>query len=338
MQNRRAISIDAGCAILMVLFSPWIARACTIVPDTVEVGREFQVRVTDRDRPVIGLRLVLSTVTSPGSQPKVAIESFTNSGGYAHFSNLNPGSFWLSPDHDGGMGGTVVVYVSPSGPANKTLFLGWPSRAPLTVRSASGIIRWPDYYPNQVQGLVSLSLLEGISGREIEKSQTDSKGRFNFTHEIPSGIYFLRLNPSGLRGRSGEQMEGMIAIEVTGETKQSALDLDLGWSSCGLSYAQREIDPELKLDRICGVIADSEGGVVSNAQVMLLAGDEGAKTLEQSQSGTNGQFALLEQPDGTYQLLVKSPGFRPFLRVVHIKSAGQSGGCQQPMNIRLDAM
>jgi hypothetical protein len=338
MQNRRAISIGVSWAILTVFFSACITRACTIVPDTIEVGSKFQVRVTDRGRAVKGLRLVLSTVSSTGAQPKVVIDSFTNVEGYAQFLNLNSGSFWLSPDHDGGDADAILVYVSTSGPEDKTLFLGWPSRAPLTVRSASGILRGPDYYPNQVQAPISVSLLEGISGREIETTKTDSKGRFNFTNEIPSGIYFLRLNRSGLRGWSGEQMEGLIAIEVTGEAKWNALDLDLGWSSCGLSYAQREIDSELKLDKICGAIADSEGAVVSNAQVMLLANDENAKIFEQTKSETNGQFALREQPDGTYQLLVKSPGFRPFLRVIHFQSAGQSETCQQPISVRLDVM
>jgi hypothetical protein len=200
------------------------------------------------------------------------------------------------------------------------------------------MLRGPDYYPNQMQASLSVSLLEGISGREIETTKTDSKGRFHFTNEVPSGIYFLRLNPSGLRAGSGEQFGGMIAIEITSEAKQNAVDLDLGWSSCGLSYAQGEVYPELKLGKICGAVADSEGAVVSNARVMLLAGGEEAKILEQTQSGTSGQFTLLEQADGTYQLLVKSPGFRPFLRVIHIQSAAPSESCQQPIRIQLDVM
>jgi hypothetical protein len=338
MQNRCAISVSAGLATLVVIFSACIGRACTIVPETVEVGTEFQVKVTDRGRPVTGLRLVLSSSGWPGTQTKVVTVSFTNSDGYAHFSNLNMGSFWLASDHDAGIGDAVVVNVSPNGPANKILLLRWPSREPLTVRSASGILRGPDYYPAQVQGLFSISLLEGILGREIETTRSDRIGRFSFATEIPRGIYFLRVNPSGLSGWSGEQIEGMIAIEVTHEAMQGALDLDIGWTSCGLSYAQRGIYPELKLDKICGAVTDSEGAVVSNAQVTLLADGEDPKILEQTRSGTSGQFALLDPPDGTYQLLIKSPGFRPFLRLIRVQHIGKSGSCQQPLPIRLDVM
>jgi len=112
----------------------------------------------------------------------------------------------------------------------------------------------------------------------------------------------------------------------------------LDWTSCGLSYAQGVIYPELKLDKICGAVTDSEGAVISKAQVMLLADGEDAITLEQMQSGTHGQFAFVDQPEGTYQLLVKSPGFRPFLRIIHLQSAGISGSCQQPIPIRLEVM
>jgi len=338
MKNRRAISIVVGWAMLVVLLSAGIARACSVFPGTVEVGSKFQVKVTDRGHPVKGLRMVLSTESSTGEEHKVVTESFTDADGIAHFSNLSAGSFWLSADHDGGVGDAVVVNVSPKGPANKTFSIGWPSAAPVIVRSAAGIVRGPDYYSNPVQAFISISLLEGISGSEIEKTQSDSKGRFSFNSDLQPGIYFMRINPSGLRGWSGEQIEGMIVIEVAREAKENSLNLDLGWSSCGLSYSQREILPELKRDKICGAITDSEGTVVAKAQVMLLAGGEDAEILEQSQSGPNGQFALQEHPDGNYQLLIKSPGFSPYLRLIHLQNAGTSAGCQQPLHVKLEVM
>lgn len=338
MEHRRAFSFCIGGAILAVLLSVSIARTCSVFPGTVEVGSKFQVKVADRGNRVKGLRMVLSTESSTGEKQKVVTDSFTDADGIAHFSNLSAGSFWLSADHDGGVGDAVVVNVSPRGPANKTFAISWPSAAPVTVRSAAGIVRGPDYYSNQAQAQISISLLEGISGREIEKTQSDSKGRFSFTSDLPPGIYFMRINPSDLRGWSGEQIEGMIVIEVAREAKENALNLDLGWSSCGLEYSQRVILPELKRDKICGAITDSEGAVVAKAQVILLAGDEDAEILEQTQSGPNGEFVIPKHPDGNYQLLIKSAGFSPFLRLIHLQSAGTSAGCHQPIPVKLAVM
>jgi hypothetical protein len=336
MQNKLAISVVAIWVILAVLTSPFFAHACTIIPQSVEVGSEFRVRVMNQGRPVKGLRLVLSKNNSTLTNRIEKIGSFTDTEGYAYFSNLNPGSFWLAPDRDAGVGDALVVDVSPGNPKSATIPLDWPSRAPLTVGSAGGVIRAPNYYPDQTQTPLSISLLEGVSGREIETTETDSNGRFKFTHEIAPGIYFVRLNPSNLRAWSGEQIQGMIAIEIAHDAKQGALDLDLGWSSCGLSYAQSEVQTELNVDEICGSAADSEGAAVSNAQVILLDGGEGAKILKRTTSGTNGEFALLDIADGKYKLLLKSPGFRPFLRVIHVHGASTAASCQQPLRVRLD--
>jgi len=338
MRHRRTFSVCIGWVILAVLVSAGIARACSVFPGTVEVGSKFQVKVADRGHPVKGLRMVLSTESTTGEGQKVLTDSITDADGIANFSNLSAGSFWLSADHDGGVGDAVVVNVSPKGPANKTFSISWPTAAPVTVRSASGIVRGPDYYSSQVQAQISISLLEGISGREIEKTQSDSKGRFSFNSNLQPGIYFMRINSSGLRGWSGEQIEGMIVIEVAREAKANALDLDLGWSSCGLEYSQRVILPELKLAQICGAIKDTEGAVVAKAQVMLLAGGEDVEILEQTQSGPNGEFVIPKHPDGNYQLLIKSAGFSPYLRLIHVQNAGTSGKCQQPIPVKLEVM
>jgi hypothetical protein len=161
---------------------------------------------------------------------------------------------------------------------------------------------------------------------------TDSQGRFHFADTVPPGIYFLRLSLSGLRSQFGG---GMIPIEVSDTAKQSGLDLDLGWSSCGLSYSEQRQYPEMTVGKLCGDIADTVGGAVSKAQIFLLQDGEEAKIVDQTQSGANGQFNLQEQHEGVYQLLVKSPGFSPFLRTTHVVPAGEADGCRRPMRIRL---
>ena len=157
MRNKLGGLCVASC---LALILPCSIQACVIVPEVVDVGSQFRVSVTDRGRPVKGLRLILSTASSPNSPSKTVMDTFTDANGYARFSNLNPGSLWLSADHDVGIGDAVIVDVSPSGPSGVTVPLRWPSRAPLVVRSVSGVLRTSDYYPNHTQGLLSLSLFD----------------------------------------------------------------------------------------------------------------------------------------------------------------------------------
>jgi Carboxypeptidase regulatory-like domain len=326
MRTKKAILI-----VLMGIISPCIAHACSIVYPTVRVGTKFRVRVMNDHRPIGSLQLVLG---DPGA---VALHTFTGADGYASFSNLHPGSFLLTADHDGGVADGVVVEVSANGPTDVTIPLKWPNSVPVNVRSVSGAVRGPEYYPSQAQVQLSLSLLEGVSARVLATVLADSKGRFNFTDKVPPGIYFLRLNSSGLRGWSGEEMQGMIAINVT-QDANDGLDLDLGWSSCGLRYAEREIHPPAALRRLCGDVSDSEGAVVSDAEVLLLETSEKARVVGQTRTRVTGQFAFQAHLSGDYQLLIRSGGFQPFLQPIRIEGTGPAEGCNQPFHARLQLM
>lgn len=325
----------------MVFLSPYIANACSILYSNVQVGTRFRVRVTDRGRPVKALRVVLSSSESTKTKHVVTIYSVTDADGFAGFSDVAPGQFFLSAEHDlstfpDGTG----IEVKPNGPENVTVRLKWPSATPVSVRSVSGIMRGPDYYPSQVQGQLSISLLESDSAGVISTTVADSKGRFAFTDETPPGMYFIRVNPSGIRGWSGEQIEGMIAIEVDPNAKQDMPDLDLGWSSCGLGYAQREQGTyaEIQVSKLCGDVTDSLGAVISNAQIMLLTSGEDAQILERTQSGPMGKFDLNQPDNGTYKLLVMSPVFRPFLRLIRFDAVGTPDSCRQPIRVQLDVI
>jgi hypothetical protein len=242
----------------------------------------------------------------------------------------------MTTDEDDALADAAVVKVSAGGPPDVTVSMRWPSVDPIAVLSVSGTMRGLDFFPSEQQVPLSLSLLESVSSRVIAETNSDSKGRFKFGEDVPPGVYFLRLNLSGLRsGWSGEQMQGMIAIEVSSAAKQSALNLDLGWSSCGLSYAQQVTYPELELTAVCGDIADVMGADVPNAEVLLVANGEGGEIIEETRSGAKGGFALQKKHEGSYQLLIKYPGFRPYLRPVRIDATGSPDGCPNPVKVQL---
>jgi hypothetical protein len=319
-------------AILFVLVLPKAAHSCTLVSayNPVPVGKEFRVRVTDRGSPVRGLRVMLAS-----DAPKIVMYAPTDADGYAFFSNLSLGVFAVTSDHDAGPSpDSVQVEVSRNGPANVVVQLRWPNLDPIRVRSASGMLRGPDYYPSQLQVPLSLSLLEAISTRVLATTMTDSKGRFDFREDnLPPGLYFLQLNPSGLRSMN-EEIQGWMPVSLDPQAKQDVLNVDMGWSSCGLDYAEQEQQTEIRTSKICGDVADSAGVGIFDVQILLLGTGEDAQVVDQT-TAKNGRFTLQEQHKGSYQLLVKSVGFQPFLAPIRLQGANQSKSCQQPIHIRL---
>jgi hypothetical protein len=326
-------------AVLLPFLAPCMAHACSVVYRTVEVGPYFRVRVTDRGRPVKGLRLVVGVDSTSTPQRPRNNYAVTDSDGYVRFSNHSPGSFIITTDKDDALADAAVVKVSPGGPRDVTVSLSWPSSEPITVRSVSGTMRGPDFYPSEQQVPLSLSLLEGISSRVIAETTSDSRGRFNFAEHVSPGLYFLRLNLSGLRsGWSREQIEGRIAIEISESAKRDALDLDIGWSTCGLTYGQRETPTVLSLAKVCGELTDSMGADIANAEVLLMPSNEEGKVLEQTASDRDGRFAFSERLEGDYRLLIKTRGFRPFLRPIHVEPGSSSAGCMKPVKVQLEVM
>jgi hypothetical protein len=328
----RTIRIALVLAALAGFLFPVLVDGCSIVYKSVRVGKTFRARVLDRGRPVSGLRLVLTprSPSAPTTDDARNIYSRTDARGYASFSDLNPGAYFLTSDHDGEMPNGVIVDVSSEAGNPRTIQLTWPNYAPLGVRSASGTLRLAENYPKQLQSILSLSLVEAMSQREIATTQTDTKGRFAFGGPIQRGIYLI-----GLNDPSTKQSEGMITIEVDGNAKDSELDLTLGWSTCGLSYSPRRIQPDVRRSKICGTVLDAAGAVVSGSGVFLLTTGDPAVTAEQATTDGNGRFVLRDQSPGVYQLVVTHSGFQPFVQVVHIERSDPSEACDQPITAEL---
>jgi hypothetical protein len=203
-----------------------VTSACSISVRPDSVGLSFGVKVSGYDGPVKGLLLNL---TSPQGRVRSAI---TNGNGIADFNNAPPGTQYLRADHDNGYAERLQLDVKPNGPANIIVPMRWPAIEPIHVRSVSGTMRAPDAVPSQLeQRILSLDLLEGISGEILSSVTTTSRGAFDFGKLSPS-LYFIHLKPySAFFGR----VEGLIGIAVDQAAPAHAdkLDLNLTWSSCG---------------------------------------------------------------------------------------------------------
>jgi hypothetical protein len=255
-------------------------------------GPLFEFKVTDRGRPVERLRLQLADSDFFDFEHQRTRHSVTDADGFAHFTNVSPDEYFLSADLDGSIGDGATVMVKPNGPSGVTVPLKWPNQEPLSVRSVRGTLSVPNYEPRLPPSHLSLSLLGGLSGRVLETTQSDSTGRFAFG-EVPPGIYFLQLNPSGVKDRwTGEEITGLIAIEVSREADEEALDLDVGWSGCGFMYADRTrcSQDTLEVSKVCGYVYDITGAVIPNADIVL---QEHIGGWETSKGGPHGHLWAL---------------------------------------------
>ena len=332
------MGVKNQCAIFSPFLAPLVATilsglagACTLVYPTVRAGPNFLVTITDRGRPVQGLRLQLVKDDARTSTRPDVIEAISDDRGLAQFNHVLPGSFFLSAAYDGGIADGVTVKVSSDGPGGVMVPLKWPSEKPVRVRTVSGTLRDP-LRPRRF----SVSLLEGLSARVIWTTDTDSGGEFTLPNVTP-GIYFLALKPFGAQTESSEKGGDWIAIEVNSQADEEKLNLDLGWSSCGLSYTDRTkcSHTQLKVESWCGKVVDPLGAVISNADVLLLDNGPNQKVLREAHTDNVGRFALQDARDGTYQLVVKSPGFDPLQETVQIDSSQASGPCLRPVSVRL---
>jgi len=313
--NRTCDDADVGFfrelsrAAVLAFFSAAVpSLACTVVYQTVTVGQNFKVKVSGLSGSVAGLKVGLYS----GAIRKV--EAVTNKEGIALFQSVQPGSYFLSTDHDTGMPDGAAIEVKRAESSEITVPLRWPSVKPISVGSLKGVLRLPDWFPGQSQSSVSLELLEGISGMELNNTNTDGNGAFAFPG-VARGLYFLAVTLSGFRA-------GLIAVSVEPGISTAGLDLDMGLTSCGLYYVDHSDCPQtnVHLDRLGGRVVDPTQAAISNAEILLF--EPGGKLVEQVRSNSVGGFPSLRPADGTYQLSVRSAGFTPLRGTITFDSKG----------------
>jgi len=287
---------------------------CTIVYRTVHVGQDFRVNVADQGRSINGLTVELRSDSVRGG-----LKAVTDRNGLAFFHHVSGGQYFLSADHDAGILDSVAIEVSQNGPTGITVPLRWPSIAPTAARALKGILRLPEQLPGKSQPTISLELMDGVSGRVLRRGQTQDNGEFDFP-TVSRGLYFVHVKVSEPISFAGEQISGFIAVAVDPGAKSDSLDLELGWTSCGLNYTdgsqckQRDV----AANKLSGRVLDATGAAIREADILLL--DLNGDNVEKIQSDSGGQFATPRSLDGVYQLVVRSAGFTTFGGLVRFES------------------
>lgn len=185
--------------------------ACSLVWVPISVGSSFRVKVSGA---VKGLRLTLA------GDRGGTLSAVTGDDGIAEFDNVPLGAHHLSVDPDDGFG--TELDVKPNAPKNAVVPMQWPSKEPIRVRSLSGTMRGPHAILGQLkQPVLSLELMEGVSGRVLSNISTTDRGQFDFG-KVAAGLYFIRV------------IGGLISVAVDPSAPAQAdkLDLSLISTSC----------------------------------------------------------------------------------------------------------
>ena len=304
---------------MVVLATSPRVSACSLSFTPISVGSRFKVKVSNYEGPVNGLRLKITRLED-GEQSAV-----TDAGGAAEF-HTPPGMWFLEADHDNGFG--LQLDVRANGPANVVVPMRWPGVEPIHVRSLAGTMRAPDAMLGQTeQAVLSLELLEGVSGRVLSGINTSGRGEFDFGKQ-KQGLYFIRLKPyTAFRQLMVGGLIG-IAVDPAAPPRADKLDLNLTWTSCGLMYTDQGQCPypNLHVNKLAGHVTDSIGRPVVGAEISLL--DETQKRVAQVSTDPSGEFSAPDLLVGTFQLRVEAKTFTPVHTLLNIEPAARSSSLE----------
>lgn len=253
----------------------------------ISVGSNFKVKVTGYDGPVKGLLLKVEGASA-----------ITDGNGIAEFHSVSLGTHYLRAIPDNGYGDQLEV--TRNGPKNTVVPMRWPSVKPIRVRSLSGTMLG--------QRVLSVDLLDGVSGRVLSSISTTERGEFDFGKQVP-GLYFIRV------------VGGLISVAVDpgAPAEDDKLRLSLSWTSCGLMYMNLRQCPQsdLHVKKLEGHVNDPGGLPVPGAEIVLL--DPAQNQVGQLSADSHGDFSSPDPLSGPFELWASVAGFNLVHTTLHIE-------------------
>ncbi len=231
--------------VIFALLSLKSALACSDSPFPSKVGRHFSVQVLDRDKPVEGLQIRLSTVPKRNEDSRTILVVKTDPKGTAEFKGLSPKLYYLGIKHPA-FGTSIIVEVMRHPPHGSNIVaFQWPGWNPLSTQTVAGSLTGRartnrpaiiDMTSTPVYSSVpgaKLTLSKAVSGELVGSQITQEAGKFEFK-DIPAGFYMLRVetpvfNPVHWIYPS----DGYVPVEVDPSSRFSTVNLQLDNAICG---------------------------------------------------------------------------------------------------------
>jgi len=209
-------------------------------------GRDFSVVVTMDGKPFAGMHVVLEP--EDDSENSDRVETRSDQDGIAEFMSVKPGRYDVEAARLGVVvhPGTVVVNKHGS---SERIELEWPLRNKYEVMTLSGRLQRHLFRSsNPIEGYVHpeirplsgarLTLSRVDSQEEKANIVTDSDGDFSFPTLEP-GYYLLHI-AERLSSEFAYPIDDYLLIEVDPASSKGNLNLQLAWSSCGMSSSEAQ--------------------------------------------------------------------------------------------------
>lgn len=191
-------------------------------------------RVSYREQPITGLKIILSVVSGEAGQNvgEVIATASTDTNGTAHFFAV-PSGVYRAHVEKALLAESREIHVQADDPSEDKIYLEWPNSPIVTGNLRGRIFSWQKSTPqNRAELLphksVFVQLLDLRSGKPLASVHTDSEGYYEFP-SYPDGSYVMRV---------GEHSDPSInsydnAVEVARDVTQGDM-------------------PDLVVDEVCG--------------------------------------------------------------------------------------
>lgn len=215
--KRAATMVTSGVLVALLFGSP---VAANVFPKTRKVADHFDVSAQGFAGPIAGIDITVESLNRGANDLETVARSTTDASGVAHFQDLPPGKYVvrtkMALDNDSA---EIVVRKTRRENLESEIALHWPTRRVLRARQLKGsLASFADVgEPSAALEGITLTLLEGYSGRKIETQLSASDGGFAFEALSP-GLYFLRVEDTAdsgtLRPWGRRDVKGEIPIEL----------------------------------------------------------------------------------------------------------------------------
>ncbi len=129
-----------------------------------------------------------------------------------------------------------------------------------------------------------------------------------------------------------DYLDGAVLFRLDPNASADRLDIQVGGSSCGLSYTAGCISPVSvpAVRALSGEVEDFNGAVIPDARVSVLSHDGGAEMLRVA-TNQQGKFEIKNLPNGAYMVRITRPAFSRFITDLSIDRTRTAG----ELNVKL---
>lgn len=291
----------------LLVFLSGTVLACSIFPPMIDVAHDFDVLVMDNGKPVAGIPIQVTKIGVEDGTPLLTLKSDKN--GRITIRGLKSGEYSVDSKGAIWVPGFVARIGNPKAKnLKKVVEFHWPFNQIVQTKSLQGRL-WSANPHQPFEDLEVKALL--IDGSVVAGSQfTGRSGQFDFSSLGP-GLYVLQMHAKQPAVQKNWEAEGGIVVEVApgAETASQSLDLSIGMSSCGISYAQCAPAAPITLTSREMRVMDPLGAAVGSAEYIL--SDGSGSQVAMGKTEDSGVALLPGGLAGSYKLSIFRLGFTP---------------------------